>query len=83
MKLTKEEKRIFIERHDRWLGEGLVGNLLGKLFTQAVKRELGKDKDFMKSLEDADKALARVDSNLKSLQKKGYDIPPALRRYMK
>jgi len=65
MKLTKEEKRIFVEKHDKYLKEA---GWLARLFAKGVSKRLQKDKDVQSAIEDTEdsmsKARQRIEKNL-------------------
>jgi hypothetical protein len=61
MKITKKEKQLFVETHDKWLKEG---NFLARLFAKRVTKAVETDKDIQKAVVDADKALEKTKLNI-------------------
>jgi len=82
MKLTKEQKQLFVKSHGKWLSESLFGKALGRLFTIAVKKNLNKDGDFMKSLKDADNELTALRDYVKKTEKEGRPVPSYIKKYL-
>jgi len=57
MKLTKEEKRLFMETHNKWLKES---SWLGKLFAKGVSSKIKNDKDVQRAVDDTDRVMKQT-----------------------
>lgn len=54
MKITKEDKKLFVETHSKWVQKE---SILGKLFLKGVVSSLKNNKDIQSSIKSADKAI--------------------------
>tara|TARA_Y100000996_G_C22224821_1_gene521087 strand:+ start:351 stop:590 length:240 start_codon:yes stop_codon:yes gene_type:complete len=79
MKATKKDKAIFNEIKSKY---NLKEGLLARLFKSKVSKALKNDKTIAQALKDGDKALGDLKKNIDKLEKKGYKIPPALKKYI-
>jgi hypothetical protein len=84
MKLTKNEKKLFIEAHDRWLVES---NLLARLFAKTVAKSIKNNKDIQNAVADADLAMEKAKKEIENQMggnREGVKkaIPADVRRYL-
>tara|TARA_Y100000356_G_C11229340_1_gene273991 strand:+ start:41 stop:280 length:240 start_codon:yes stop_codon:yes gene_type:complete len=79
MKATKKDKAIFNEIKSKY---NLKEGLLARLFKSKVSKALKNDKTIAQALKDGDKALGDLKKNIDKLEKRGYKIPPALKKYI-
>lgn len=82
MKLTKEEKILFKETHNKWVQKE---SILGKLFLKGVSTSLRNNKDIKASIAAADNAIEKAKLKIekeaggdKELVKKS--LSPAVRK---
>jgi hypothetical protein len=84
MKITKEQKRLFVETHNKWLREG---NFIARLFARRVAKSIENDPDIKKAISDADKALEKTKTNIEKSLKGDREavksaIPADVRKYL-
>lgn len=81
MKCNKSESKLFKEilKKHKLTNEGFLMNL----FKKALKNKLDKDGSLHQSLIDADASLVRLKQNVDALEKKGYNIPAELKKYIR
>lgn len=79
MKISKEDYNLFNEIKTR---HNLREGILSMIFKKRLKKALMGDKELQDALKDADKSLDRLKKNVDSLEKKGYKIPPELKKYI-
>lgn len=79
MKITKEDKNLFNEIKSK---HNLKEGILSMLFKKKLSKALKGDKTIQQALKDGDKALADLKKNIDKLEAKGYNIPPALKKYI-
>jgi len=79
MKLTENDKSLFKEIQSK---HNIREGILSMIFKRNLKKALNNDKELQDALKDADKSLDRLKKNVNSLEKKGYKIPAALKKYI-
>ena len=56
-------------------------DLIRWLFSWKLKRKLKNDPEFLKSVDEADKAMERLQESIRKAEANGTKIPDSLKRY--
>ena len=60
----------------------MIGKFIGFIFKRKLLNELSNDNELQNMLEDGDNSLKRLKENVDKLEKKGYQIPKELKKYI-
>lgn len=60
----------------------MIGKFIGFIFKRKLLNELSNDNYLQDKLKDGDNSLERLKENVGKLEKKGYQIPKELKKYI-
>jgi len=60
----------------------MIGKVLGFIFKRKLFDELSNDNELQIMIEDGDNSLERLKKNVDKLEKKGYQIPKDIKKYL-
>ena len=60
----------------------MIGKVIGFIFKRKLLNELSNDNELQNMLEDGDNSLKKLKENVDKLEKKGYQIPKELKKYI-
>lgn len=76
MKITKEQYE-YLKSKKSYQTEGFIKKMFAKILVDKLK----KNSNFMKAIDDADKAASDLRSAIKNAEKKGVKVPDGLKKY--
>ena len=76
MKITKEEYE-YLKSKESYQNEGFVK----KMFAKFLVKKLKNNSNFMKAIDDADKATSDLQKAIKNAEKAGVKVPDGLKKY--